>query len=318
MTQLFSLPKVVPLSSLGAILPGSKLHFFQTGTSNPQAVYQNIGLTVAHAQPVQADGAGVFAPIYLDSAASNYRVRLTDSNDVQQWQLDDIPSNQNQAQTFRLTSAAPTLIFDETDGGAGNRKSRIIVNATEIAWQLLDDAEAELTAVDILRIPRSGMSLGQVKIAGNAPIVGPYVLKESSQTRISTTTLANDSTLILPLASGQTYLVEGEVFFSATVTAGMGIKLALHYSESIFDSTLPIIISYVNGASAITRAPMINATPITFATLSTVAEIDCVKFSHVIRPNIEGNLSVQWAQNSSTAQNLTVWNQSWLRAQRIG
>jgi hypothetical protein len=164
MPALFALPQVVPLSALGAILPGSKLYFYDTGTTDAKPVYTDIDLSVAHAQPVVADASGVFDPIYLDPEGANYRVKLTDSSDVQLWQLDDIPASQNVTTALRIKADTVDLIFEETDAAANNKKSRIRVSAQEIAWQLLNDAES--VATDIARIARSGTTLGTVTIAG--------------------------------------------------------------------------------------------------------------------------------------------------------
>lgn len=64
----------------GVPLPGAKLEFFITGTSTPLAVFTDNALTVAHTNPVIADSAGRFAPIYMQSA--DYKAILSTSADV--------------------------------------------------------------------------------------------------------------------------------------------------------------------------------------------------------------------------------------------
>jgi hypothetical protein len=156
MPALFTSPRFVALSSTNQPLPGAKLYFRQTGTSTPQNTYQDEALTVPHANPVVADGAGVFSPIYLDPSLPNYRAILTDASDVTQagYPIDNIPSNQNTGQTFRLKSAAPELIFEETDASAGNQKWRIRVNSEQMRISLLNDAES--VATDIAIFDRTG------------------------------------------------------------------------------------------------------------------------------------------------------------------
>lgn len=155
---LFTLPRAVALSATNQLLPGAKLTFSISGTSTLQNTYQDEDLTVPHANPVVADGAGAFDPIYLDPALPNYRVLLTDSANVAQpgYPIDDYPSNQNQAQTFRLKSAAPELIFEETDAEANNQKWRLRVNAQQMTIDLLNDAESVATAIATMN--RSGTS----------------------------------------------------------------------------------------------------------------------------------------------------------------
>jgi hypothetical protein len=156
MPALFTLPKQIPLSSAGLLLPGAKLTFSQTGTSTPQNTYQDVLLTTPHANPVVADSAGVFAPIYLDPSLPNYRAKLTTSADVLVYQVDDVPSNQNEAQTFKLTSTAPQLVFNETDASANNKKWRIRAQGEQLLIELLNDAESVATA--IATVTRSGTS----------------------------------------------------------------------------------------------------------------------------------------------------------------
>src|SRR3972149_3931406 len=137
MPQLLPLPYAVPLWALGAILPGAKLSFFQTATSTPQPVYTDISLSVAHSQPVEANGAGRFAKIYLDPALPHYRILLTDSADVTQpgYPIDDVPSAQNQAPELRIVSTTPYLLLHETDAGVNAGKVRLILSGTELALQ---------------------------------------------------------------------------------------------------------------------------------------------------------------------------------------
>lgn len=87
MSNLFFLPRVV-------YTPGSKLYFYQTGSSTPQNTYQDKDLSVPHSNPVEADSAGYFDPIYLDPSLPDYRVELTDSSDVLQsgYPVDDVPA----------------------------------------------------------------------------------------------------------------------------------------------------------------------------------------------------------------------------------
>lgn len=165
MPALFTGPQFVALSALNTPLPGAKLTFTQTGSSTPQNVYQDLALTVPHANPVVANGAGVFSKIYLDPSLPNYRVLLTDSSNVTQpgYPIDDYPSNQNTGQTFRLKSVAPELIFEETDAASGNQKWRLRVNAQQMTIDLLNDAES--VATTIATFTRSGTTISAVNFA---------------------------------------------------------------------------------------------------------------------------------------------------------
>ncbi len=144
MSALFTLPSQIPLNA-GEILPGAKLYFFQTGTTTPQATYQNDARTISHAHPVVADANGVFAPIYLDPTLPSYRVRLTTSTDVQLFQYDGVPSNQNVQQSIRLESANPNLLLYDTDGTSNQRKFRMRAAGNSLVFESLNDAETVST-----------------------------------------------------------------------------------------------------------------------------------------------------------------------------
>lgn len=62
-----------------ALMPGAKWYFYDTGTTAPRSVFTTAELTVAHANPVVADSAGKFAPIYFDSEYL-YRGVLTNAS----------------------------------------------------------------------------------------------------------------------------------------------------------------------------------------------------------------------------------------------
>lgn len=204
MPALFTPPRFVALSATNQLLPGAKLTFSVTATSTLQNVYQDEALTVPHSNPVTADGAGVFPKIYLDPSLPNYRVLLTDSALVTQpgYPLDDIPSNQDTGQTFRLKSTAPEFIFEETDASAGNKRSRIKVNNEQIAISLLNDAES--IATDVITLDRSGTTSDQVTIAattisldGDASVTGDVAI-DGGATVGGKSVATNNPVLALP------------------------------------------------------------------------------------------------------------------------
>lgn len=82
MSALFHLPKAVRIKSSGVPYAGAKARFYQTGTTTPIDVHIDAARTIPFAQPLQADAAGQFQPIYLN-ALENYKMVLTDSADVQ-------------------------------------------------------------------------------------------------------------------------------------------------------------------------------------------------------------------------------------------
>jgi hypothetical protein len=80
--QIFRLPKATAISDNLTLVAGAKVSFFLTGTSTPTDTYQDSALTTPHTNPVIADAAGRFPPIYLNPDIL-YRVTFTDSADVE-------------------------------------------------------------------------------------------------------------------------------------------------------------------------------------------------------------------------------------------
>jgi hypothetical protein len=73
----------------GVPIAGALAYFFEAGTSTPLDTFSDYGLTTEHTHPVEADGLGRFPAVYLDDGT--YRVRLTDADGVQIFDVDGIP-----------------------------------------------------------------------------------------------------------------------------------------------------------------------------------------------------------------------------------
>ncbi len=108
--QLFTLPRVIVFDTNAALVSGAKANFYIAGTLTRQNTFTDSALTTPHANPVIADGNGVFAPIYLD-ATLNYKVDITDSLDSS---LADYPVDNI---TAALTSTeVGTALYPTTTG----------------------------------------------------------------------------------------------------------------------------------------------------------------------------------------------------------
>lgn len=71
-----------------AVLPGSKLYFYISGSDTPLATYSDVNLTTPNTNPVVSDANGRFSDIFLQAA--NYKVVLRTSADVPIQTLDPI------------------------------------------------------------------------------------------------------------------------------------------------------------------------------------------------------------------------------------
>jgi hypothetical protein len=89
---LFANPRFTPVDAQGDPYPGATLTFYAAGTTTPQPVYTTSALTTPHPNPVTANAAGQFPPIYYDDALQ-YRALLRDATNVLLWDVDLINSN---------------------------------------------------------------------------------------------------------------------------------------------------------------------------------------------------------------------------------
>jgi hypothetical protein len=321
MPALFTLPQVVGLSATNQLLPGAKLYFRQSGTSTPQNVYQDIDLTVPHANPVVADGSGVFDPIYLDPSLPSYRVILTDSADVTQpgYPIDNYPSNQNTGQTFRLKSASPEVIFEETDASAGNQKWRIRVASEQMRISLLNDAES--VATDIAIIDRSGSTCDLINLlatqvqVNSLEALGSLAVKKSENTdRSSTTTLADDPHLTLSVPVSGLYRVDVFLVIIGLTGGSGGFKYKLEVANGTTNVVGASGIESINGATAIGfDSSMSLASHVTIGVENYIQRTNYIQFT----PSGAMTLKLQWAQDSSNADITRLSSNSLLAITRI-
>lgn len=86
MSQRFVMPRQTIYDANGAPVSGAKLYFYVAGTSSPQDTYSDEALSIPNTNPVIADAAGRFGPIFLQGLS--YKVTVTDSDEVQIWTED--------------------------------------------------------------------------------------------------------------------------------------------------------------------------------------------------------------------------------------
>ncbi len=81
--QLFYLPFRPAISATALqVVPGAKLYFYETGGTTLAPIYTTDALTTELANPVEANAAGVWPNIYLDTGNYTYRVVMKDADGV--------------------------------------------------------------------------------------------------------------------------------------------------------------------------------------------------------------------------------------------
>lgn len=84
----YVVPYATAFDTTGIVSPEAYLNFYVSGTSTRQNTYSNVGLTIPNANPVQADGAGLFPNIFLTGEA--YKVVLTTADGDEIWTADPV------------------------------------------------------------------------------------------------------------------------------------------------------------------------------------------------------------------------------------
>lgn len=141
-------------------------------------------------------------------------------------------------------------------------------------------------------------------------------VKTATTSRNTTTVLADDPHLVAALAAG-TYAFDLWMPFWATTATGMGIKLTLAFSGT---STLALYSDH--GYVVPPQTDLVS----TFGTNRLIGSIvvsagansfDWLRLTGVITVTVAGNISLQWAQNSSNANNLNVGIGAWFKARKV-
>jgi hypothetical protein len=103
------------LDSVGVALPGSLLNMYAAGTSTRIDTFSDIALTIANTNPLVADGAGRFGPIYVTPGLSYKAVWTTAAGDLLRT-LDNIPAGPSTASIPPADNSLADLRLSLTSG----------------------------------------------------------------------------------------------------------------------------------------------------------------------------------------------------------
>jgi len=312
--NLFYYPRIIAIDN-GVVVPGAKLIFTATGTSTPQAVYTDIALSVAHDDPVVADANGVFDPIYMDASFGDYRVKLTDADDVQISLDDDIPASQA-GQNLILTADAPYIDLVESDASSNNGVWRAYVNSEALYIQLGNDAKDTFADVAVIeRTANNGDSLtltfDTVNIAATAlqksgvavadPIISEAVAFASW---LSSTTYA-DITTAVSLIADTDYAFD--FTFMLNTDATPDFKVRFHTADTLtLDASTQAILTVVDDAANTVQGLNLQGALDTDYVITGSAGNQFCTIRGTIRVDVAGSFSIQGAQNTSDASSTEI------------
>lgn len=139
MASRFVLPLQQVFSNLGAIGVGYKLKTYQTLTTTPLATYSDEGLTTPNSNPAAgattgnqiADANGRFGAIWMGSEP-NYKVVLTDANDVEIFSAD--PVNGGASSSLVNFDPMPEAFWGTTSGTSSAYTLASNVDISEVGY----------------------------------------------------------------------------------------------------------------------------------------------------------------------------------------
>lgn len=240
--------------SNGNPLSGGKLYFYDTGTSTPKNTYSDNGLTTPNANPVVADSAGRFGPIFLTSG--NYKAELRTSADVVIWTEDPVEGTPGSstlgATTFTGAITMSSAAINETarlsiasagtvNIGAAAANSILITGTTTIT--AFDNVAAgrrrSVTFAAALTLTHNGTSL---ILPGGANI----------------TTAANDTAEFLSLGSGNWLCLQYKRQLGGVGRTDSGATVTIVTGDH------DKIVRITNGGAVTVNLPALSAVPAGF------------------------------------------------------
>jgi hypothetical protein len=122
-----------------------------------------------------------------------------------------------------LSSTAPALKFNETDGASNNKRWDIVASGEQLRFRVVNDADS--SATDYLTIDRTATVVDTANIQAttvqfNGLNVTPKRPYKTADQTVSTTSLTNDTHLTIALDAAGYYAVDGFLYFNSVATSG--------------------------------------------------------------------------------------------------
>ena len=332
----------------GYVVPlvGGKLYSYVPGTTTPKNTYTDSTLGTANANPVVLDANGQ-ANVWFDGAT---KLVLKDSSDVTQWTVDaltdlsksGILTDTTLSGSLTISSTSVTWSNNPTHTGNHTFTNNVTVNGTSAlnGPTTIGNAAPDTLAIapDAITWSNNPTHSGNhtwsgeqvfestVSFTSATPFSTTFVglavcaIKTATTARSSTTTLADDPHLSKSLSVGS-WDVELFIPLWGTTSGAGGFKFALTFSgTSSASSTAFSTHGLINNAAATLVSTYSTTSSQAYSTIvtgsgSTAADWLCIK--GVIVVTAPGNLTLQWAQNSSNSNAANVGIGAFLKATRL-
>jgi hypothetical protein len=250
----------------GHPLPGAKMYFYEPGTSTPKDTYSDEALTTPNTNPVIADSQGQFGDIFL---SGNYRVNLTDADDVNQPDYPaEITAVLDTASAVLLTGAqtvagektftdkvavkmnTPIYELEENDGPSNNRLYQIIAASEQFALRLANDDRDSFTT--FLIVDRTGNVVDTITLGSsttmNLTSSGTMNITGTNAINLVSTVLNHNGSPLVPALLYTKVLDIGA--WNMNTTTDVTVAHGLTYAD------IRTMYCMVRGDAAATRVPL--------------------------------------------------------------
>jgi len=212
MSNLINFNPIRPLSINADPVAGAKAYIYNTGTAVARTSYSDQAATVPHAQPVVADGNGVFPPVFVLGSGA-VRVNVTDANDVV---LDGFPMDPVLLVNIEGAGAS-TISFDPT----------VLMPYSNVQTALVGLSETVNTTVKLT---------GDQTITGTKTLNGFLAGTAVAQTPVDTT--AGRLARVTDMTPGQVpYATYGGTANAITLTTGLSLPSVPDRTQIRFRAT---------------------------------------------------------------------------------
>lgn len=177
--------------SSGAPLSGGKLYSYIAGTTTPTATYQDAFGNNANPNPIILDANGE-CEVFITLGSNAYKFILTDSNDVEQWSVDNISIE-------GITGPSGWSEFALTDGQAATVLAAMTMDITKNS-SIVFDAEIIRGTGTFANLP-GGIAIQNVNGTGRV-CMGGSLAKEQHGVTFTVTQSGNVIQLLAACNSG--------------------------------------------------------------------------------------------------------------------
>lgn len=126
-------PHFQAVNASGVPYAGAKLYFYQSGTTTQITIYQDSGKAASHTNPVVADAAGRFAPIWVDTTPYKWVLTTTAGLGTTIQTVDGVYANNTLSEGRFTIASGLTVDLDATEYAQGTITGTDKVTAITLA-----------------------------------------------------------------------------------------------------------------------------------------------------------------------------------------